>query len=149
GIDCLWLLPVFDSPNRDNGYDVRDYYRLDRRLGNFGQFAELLDAAHARGMRVLLDLPVNHSSDQHAWFQEACRDRNSPCHDYYVWADEKPDGGEEKLIFGAEQGGNWCYVQQVERWYFHTFYAHQPDLNFANPAVRREIHDILGFWLRQ
>lgn len=149
GVDCIWLLPVFDTPDRDNGYDVRDYFRLDARMGNFGQFAELLEEAHDRGMKVLLDLPVNHTSIEHAWFRQASSDRNSPYHDYYVWVDEKPKNGEEKLIFGEDQGGNWCHVPAVDRWYYHTFYRHQADLDFSNPAVQAEIRDIMHFWLHQ
>ena len=149
GVDCLWLLPVFDTPNCDNGYDVRDYYRLDATLGSAGDFARLLEAAQERGIRVLLDLPFNHTSTEHAWFQEARKDRRSKYHDYYIWVDQPPEDGEEKLIFGEEQGGNWCYEEGVDRWYYHTFYHHQADLNFANPAVREEMRDVLRYWLRQ
>ena len=149
GVQCLWLLPIFDTPNRDNGYDVRDYYRLDPSLGTPGEFATLLEQAQERGIRVLVDLPFNHTSVEHAWFQQARSDRTSPYHDYYVWADQPPEHGEEKLIFGDEQGGNWCYEAGVDRWYYHTFYDHQPDLNFANPAVRDEMRDVMRFWLRQ
>ena len=149
GATCVWLLPVFATENRDNGYDVVDYYRVDPRLGGPGDFARLMEGCQERGIRVLLDLPVNHTSSAHPWFLEASSSRESPRHDWYVWADEKPENGKEKLIFGDQQDGNWCYVEAVDRWYYHTFYGHQPDLNFANPAVREEIRAIMRHWLRQ
>src|SRR5690606_14652705 len=111
GVQCLWLLPIFDTPNRDNGYDVRDYYRLEESLGTPGDFATLLEQAQERGIRILVDLPFNHTSVEHSWFQHARKDRKSHYHDYYIWADTPPEDGEEKLIFGEQQGGNWCYEE--------------------------------------
>lgn len=149
GVDCLWLLPIFDSPDRDNGYDVRDYFSLHHHLGNYGDFAHFLEEAENHAIRVLVDLPVNHTSAEHPWFQQARSDPDSHYHHYYIWCDEPPEDGEEKLILGEEQGGNWTHVPELGKYYYHTFYEHQPDLNFANPAVRHEIKKIMRFWLRQ
>lgn len=148
GVNCLWLLPFFGTPNKDNGYDISDYYTVDKRLGNLGGFVEFLDAAQELGMRVIIDLVVNHTSDQHPWFQEARKKEKSRYRDYYIWAKEKPKNEEQKLIFGEEQDGNWEYDRQVGEYYYHTFYKHQPDLNFANPEVQREIRKIMHFWLK-
>lgn len=149
GIDCLWLLPIYDSPYRDNGYDVRDYYRLHSRLGNFGDFARFVEEAESRAIHVLIDLPLNHTSTDHAWFQEAKRNPDSPYHDYYVWCDNPPEDSKPKLILGEQQGGNWTHVPEIDKYYYHTFYSHEPDLNFSNPRVHDEIKNIMRFWLRQ
>lgn len=149
GIDCLWLLPIYDSPYRDNGYDVRDYYRPHPLLGDFGDFALFLEEAESRAIRVLIDLPLNHTSVDHPWFQEAKRDPNSKYHDYYIWCDHPPEDSKPKLIFGKQQQGNWRHVPEIGKYYYHTFYAHEADLNFTNPAVRQEIKNIMRFWLRQ
>ncbi|MCW8193777.1 trehalose synthase [Proteobacteria bacterium 005FR1] len=149
GTDCLWLLPIFASPHRDNGYDVCDYYSIDEQLGDFGNFAKFIEEAEDRGIRVMVDLPLNHTSIDHPWFQEAKRDRNSRFHDYYIWCDEPPDDEPPKIIFGKQQTGNWCYAPEVNRYYYHTFYNHEADLNLTNPRVREEIENIVRFWLRQ
>lgn len=149
GVNCLWLLPFFPSPNRDNGYDITDYYDIDHRLGNLGDFAEFLEAAEELGIRVLIDLVVNHTSDQHPWFQEALKDKDSKFRDFYIWSDKKPEEDGEHAIFGEKQGGtNWKYDKTAKAYYYHTFYPFQPDLNIANPEVRNEIFQIMRFWLK-
>ncbi len=147
GITCLWLLPFYPTPNRDNGYDILDYYGVDHRLGTLGDFVAFMHAARERGIRVIVDLVVNHTSNEHPWFQEA-RDPDSEKHDWYVWADERPEDGAQPLIFeGDEPGSIWTYDRKARQYYMHRFYKHQPDLNIANPAVREEITKIMGFWL--
>ena len=147
GVNTLWLLPFFPTPNRDNGYDVTDYYAVDPRLGTAGDFVEFLCAARERGLRVIIDLPVNHTSDQHPWFQEARRDETSRYHEYYVWSETRPDDAEKGMVFPGVQDEIWTYDRTARKYYFHRFYKHQPDLNIANPAVRAEIMRIMGYWL--
>ena len=147
GITCLWLLPFYPSPNRDNGYDVMDYYGVDQRLGTLGDFVEFMNQARERGLRVLMDLVVNHTSIEHPWFQEARRNPHSPYRDYYVWSKEKPADAHKGMVFPGEQEAIWTYDREAEMYYFHRFYAHQPDLNIANPAVREEIRKVMGFWV--
>lgn len=148
GIDTIWLLPIYKTPNKDNGYDVEDYYTIDPRLGDLGDFTEVLARAEEHNMRILLDLPINDTSNKHPWFQEARSNPNSKYRDYYIWSKEKPEDPDEKLIFGDQQDGNWEYDKEADAYYYHTFYAHQPDLNFANPDVRKEVRRIMHFWLR-
>ena len=148
GVTCLWLLPFYPTPDRDNGYDVTDYYSVDRRLGTLGDFVAFMHQARERGMRVLIDLVVNHTSDQHPWFQEARRDPDSPYRDYYVWSETKPDDAHEEVIFPGVQETIWSHDEEAGAYYLHRFYHHQPDLNIANPAVREEICKIMGFWLK-
>ena len=147
GVTCLWLLPFYPTPNRDNGYDVIDYYAVDPRLGTLGDFVEFLRAARERGMRVIIDLVVNHTSDQHLWFQSARTDPQSPYRDYYVWSQDEPEDIHEGMVFPGVQDAVWTHDEQAGAWYLHRFYKHQPDLNIANPAVREEIKRIMGFWL--
>ena len=149
GVTCLWLLPIFDTPNRDNGYDVRDFYKIDSRLGDMGHFAQLIDAAEEVGMRILIDLAVNHTSTEHFWFKESRKDKNSKYRDYYIWVDEKPEDPAPNMM--AEEGENsssWKYDRTAKAYYFHSFYPHQPDLNIANPQVQEEIFRIMHFWLK-
>ncbi len=146
GVTCLWLQPFYPSPDRDNGYDVSDYYGVAPRYGTLGDFVELVRTARERGIRVIADLVVNHTSNEHPWFQ-AAGDRESPFHDFYVWADEKPADAEEGVIFPGVQHSTWSYDTRVDRWYMHRFYEHQPDLNINNPEVRDEIHKVIGYWL--
>lgn len=149
GIDCIWLLPFYDSPNKDNGYDIRDYYKIDDRIGDFGEFAELVDIAEEKGIRILVDLVVNHTSDQHPWFQEARKNKNSPYRDYYIWSSTKPKNHNDHVMFGHHQGDtNWHFDKEAGAYYYHTFYPHQPDLNMTNPVVREEIKRIMHFWLK-
>ena len=148
GVSCLWLMPFYPSVQRDDGYDITDYYGIDARLGTPGDFTELIRAAADRGIRVIADLVMNHTSDQHPWFQ-AGRDRESPFHDFYVWADEKPPEKPGDLVFPDQERSNWEYDRKARQWYLHRFYSHQPDLNVANPAVRDEIAKVVGYWLQQ
>jgi trehalose synthase len=148
GVSCLWLMPFYPSRQRDDGYDITDFYGVDGRLGTPGDFAELIRTAADRGMRVIADLVVNHTSDQHAWFQ-AGRDPASPYHDFYVWADEKPAEKPGDVVFPDREESNWAFDREAGQWYLHRFYSHQPDLNVANPAVRDEIAQVVGYWLEQ
>ncbi|MBF2005658.1 MAG: alpha-amylase family protein [Chlorogloeopsis fritschii C42_A2020_084] len=147
GVTCLWLLPFYPSPNRDNGYDVMDYYNVDSRLGTLGDFVEFMHEARERGIRVIADLVVNHTSDRHPWFVAARSDRNSKYRDYYVWTEEPPQVDSHTVIFSGEKESVWEYDEQAGAYYLHHFYKEQPDLNIANPAVREEICKIMGFWL--
>lgn len=149
GVNCIWLLPFFDTPNKDNGYDVRDYFQVDNRLGDLGFFAEFVDEAEELGIRILIDLVVNHTSSEHHWFQEARKSKDSKLRDYYIWMEKKPEDDAKHVIFGKEQGNsNWNYDEEAEAYYYHTFYRHQPDLNVANPKVQDEIKRIMHFWLK-
>ncbi|WP_217913997.1 alpha-amylase family protein [Miltoncostaea marina] len=148
GVTCLWLMPFYATAGRDDGYDVTDYYAVDDRLGTLGDFTEMVRTARDRGMRVIADLVVNHTSIHHPWFQSARSSRDSPYRDFYVWSDEKPpDDGE--VVFPDQEDSNWDWDEQAGQWYLHRFYAEQPDLNVANPQVRDEISQIAGFWLQQ
>ncbi|HAA32905.1 MAG TPA: trehalose synthase [Cyanobacteria bacterium UBA8553] len=147
GVTCLWLLPFYPSPNRDNGYDVMDYYNVDPRLGTLGDFVEFMQQARDRGIRVIVDLVVNHTSNQHPWFQSARSDKNSKYRDYYVWSDNPPKDPKVELVFPGVQDSIWEYDEQTGAYYLHRFYKEQPDLNTANPEVREEIRKIMGFWL--
>ena len=147
GVTCLWLLPFYPSPNRDEGYDVMDYYAVDPRLGTLGDFVEFMHKASERGIRVLIDLVVNHTSDQHPWFQAARRSKDSPYRDYYIWSDTLPENAHEGMVFPGYQDSVWEWDEVAQAYYFHRFYRYQPDLNISNPAVREEICRVMGFWL--
>lgn len=147
GITCIWLMPFYPTPNRDNGYDVTDYYSVDPRLGTLGDFVEFMRQAQHRGMRVIVDLVINHTSTDHPWFQAACKDKHSKYRNYYVWSDEKPADAEEGIIFPGYQESIWTYNEEAGAYYLHRFYEHQADLNIANPQVREELYRIMGFWL--
>jgi len=148
GVTCLWLMPFYPTPNRDDGYDVADYAAVDPRLGDMADFAEFMVEARERGMHVIVDLVPNHSSDQHPWFQAARQDPDSPYRDYYIWREDDPGDTSDRVVFPGEQEGIWTYDEQAEAWYLHHFYAFQPDLNFANPAVRNEFRKFMGLWLK-
>jgi maltose alpha-D-glucosyltransferase/alpha-amylase len=148
GVTCLWLNPVHPSPLRDDGYDVTDYYGVHPRLGSLGDFAELIHQAANRGIRVMIDLVVNHTSDQHPWFQDARSSRESRYRDWYIWSDTKPAHADEGIVFPGEQRSVWSYDEHAGAWYYHRFYDFEPDLNLANPAVRDEIEKVMGFWLQ-
>jgi maltose alpha-D-glucosyltransferase/alpha-amylase len=147
GVTCLWLMPFYATPNRDDGYDVCDYYALDPRLGSFGDFVDFMRTARDRGLRVITELIVNHTSDEHPWFR-AARDRGSPLHGFYVWQDEKPEEEPADIVFPDEESSVWAWDDEARRWYLHRFYSFQPDLNVGNPLVRDEIRKIAGFWLQ-
>jgi trehalose synthase len=148
GVSCLWLMPFYPSNDRDDGYDITDFYGIDGRLGTPGDFAEMIRTANDRGIRVVADLVVNHTSERHPWFQ-AGRDRDSAYHDFYVWADEKPAEKPGDVVFPDQEKSNWAYDQKARQWYLHRFYSHQPDLNMDNPDVRDEIAQVVGYWLEQ
>jgi len=149
GVDCLWLMPFMPSCQRDDGYDVTDFYGVDPRLGTHGDLLDVVRTARGGGMRVIADLVVNHTSNQHPWFQDARRGRDSPFHDFYVWRDEKPEEKPGDVVFPDQEDSNWAFDEQAGRWYMHRFYSHQPDLNVANAEVRDEIAQVTGFWLEQ
>jgi maltose alpha-D-glucosyltransferase / alpha-amylase len=148
GVTCLWLSPIHPTPGRDDGYDVTDFYGVDPRLGSLGDFAELMDRADNLGIRVILDLVVNHTSDEHPWFRSACQSPQSPYRDWFVWSQTEPPDRFQGAVFPGEQDETWTYHKGAKAWYFHRFYDYQPDLNFANPQVREEAKKILAFWLR-
>jgi maltose alpha-D-glucosyltransferase/alpha-amylase len=147
GVSCLWLMPFYPTPDLDDGYDVTDYYGVDPRLGTLGDFVEFVRTARDRGLRVIADFVVNHTSDRHPWFEAARSDRRSPYRDYYVWADEPPEDGPTDLVFPGPEESMWHYDERAGQYFLHRFYRHQPDLNAANPDVRREIAKAMGFWL--
>ncbi|MEJ3745953.1 alpha-amylase family protein [Actinomycetes bacterium KLBMP 9797] len=147
GVTCIWLMPFYPTPDRDDGYDIIDFYGVDPRLGTSGYFVEFLRLARDRGMRVIADLVVNHTSDRHPWFQSARSSRESPYRDWYVWRDEPPADGPQGVVFPDQEKSLWEYDERTEQYYLHRFYKHQPDLNVTNPAVRDEICRVLGYWL--
>ncbi|MBD3881480.1 alpha-glucosidase C-terminal domain-containing protein [Phormidium tenue FACHB-886] len=147
GINCIWLMPFYPTPNRDNGYDITDYYSVDPRLGTLGDFVEFTRQANRRGMRVIVDLVINHTSTDHPWFQAACQDKNSKYRDFYVWSEEKPEDAEEGIVFPGRQDSTWTYNEAAGAFYMHRFYDHQADLNIGNPVVREELYKVMGFWL--
>jgi maltose alpha-D-glucosyltransferase/alpha-amylase len=146
GVTCLWLMPIYPSPERDYGYDVADYYAIADKYGTLGDLVELVRTARERGIRVIADLVINHTSIDHRWFQLA-RAGHPIYRDFYVWADEKPPNASAGVIFPGKQESTWSYDRAAKRWYMHRFYPHQPDLNINNPVVRNEIHKVIGFWL--
>lgn len=147
GVDCIWLLPIYPSPLRDDGYDIADYYNILKIYGSAEDFKALLDAVHARGMRLIADLVLNHTSDQHAWFQAARSSRTSPFRDYYVWSDTDQRYSDARIIFVDTEVSNWTWDEQAGQYYWHRFYSSQPDLNYDNPAVRAEMIKVMSFWL--
>ncbi|PKV62974.1 alpha-amylase family protein [Pontibacter ramchanderi] len=147
GIDCIWLAPFQPTPNKDNGYDISDYYGVDPRHGSSGNFVEFMHQANKRGIKVIIDLVVNHTSDQHPWFQDARSSENAKHHDWYVWHKKKPSDWNEGMVFPGVQESTWSYDKKAKAWYYHRFHHFQPDLNWDNPDVRAEIKRIIGFWL--
>lgn len=146
GVDALWLCPIFASPQADNGYDISDYRAIDPMFGTMEEMRTLIREAGARGISILLDLVLNHTSDQHRWFREALRSRDNPYHDYYIWRDGKP-GTPPNGMMAAFGGSAWTWVPELEQYYFHQFAPQQPDLNWENPRVRRELYDMILFWM--
>jgi maltose alpha-D-glucosyltransferase/alpha-amylase len=147
GVDCLWILPMYPSPFRDDGYDIADYYSIHPQYGTMDDFREFLDAAHARGLRVITELVVNHTSDQHPWFQEARQSTDNPRRDWYVWSDTDDRYRDVRIIFLDTENSNWSWDPVSKAYYWHRFFSHQPDLNFDNPAVREEMWNVMKFWL--
>ncbi|HWI35083.1 MAG TPA: alpha-amylase family protein [Burkholderiales bacterium] len=148
GVTAIWLMPFQKSPCRDDGYDISDYYTVDPRYGTLGDFVEFTHGAKQRGMRVIIDLVVNHTSDEHAWFQEARRDPGSKYRDWYVWSKKKPPHADQGMVFPGVQKTTWSWDKEARLYYFHRFYDFQPDLNTANPHVQAEILKIMGFWIQ-
>jgi len=148
GVTCLWLLPIFPSPLKDDGYDIADYRSIHPSYGTLDDFTRFLEAAHERGLRVIIELVLNHSSDQHAWFQRA---RHAPAgsieRDFYVWSDTDQKYRDARIIFVDSEPSNWTWDPVAQAYYWHRFFHHQPDLNYDNPAVLQEILGILDFWL--
>jgi maltose alpha-D-glucosyltransferase / alpha-amylase len=147
GIDCIWLLPIFQSPLRDGGYDISDYFTILPDFGDLGDFVQLVDEAHKRGMRVIADLVMNHTSDQHPWFQASRSDPTGPYGDYYVWSDTDTRYRDARIIFVDTEKSNWTFDPVRGAYYWHRFFGHQPDLNFENPAVQDTMIGTLRFWL--
>ena len=148
GVTAIWLLPFQPTPGRDDGYDISDYYGVDPRYGSLGDFVEFTQGCRQRGLRVLIDLVVNHTSNQHPWFQEARKDPKSKYRDWYVWSKKKPRNANQGMVFPGVQKTTWNYDDIAKAWYFHRFYDFQPDLNTSNPEVQAEILKIMGFWLQ-
>jgi maltose alpha-D-glucosyltransferase/alpha-amylase len=148
GVTCIWLIPFQPSPNRDNGYDISDYYGVDPRHGTLGDFVDFTHHAKEYGIRVMMDLVINHTSDQHPWFQSARKDKDSPYRDWYVWSKKKPPDANKGMVFPGVQKTTWSFDPVAREYYFHRFFDFQPDLNTANPQVRTEILRIMGFWLQ-
>ena len=149
GVTGIWLMPFQTSPCKDDGYDVSDYYNVDPRYGTLGDFVEFTHAAEQRGIRVLIDLVVNHTSNEHRWFKEARKDPKSKYREWYVWSKKKPANANQGMVFPGVQKTTWSYDKEARAYYFHRFYDFQPDLNTSNPEVQAEILKIMGFWIQQ
>ena len=147
GIDCLWLSPMFPSPLKDDGYDISDYFNIHPDYGTVADFKILVREAHQRGIRVITDLVLNHTSDQHPWFQEARKSKNNSYRDYYVWSDTDQKYQEARIIFVDTETSNWTYDVATGQYYWHRFYACQPDLNYDNPMVANKMMEVMRFWL--
>ena len=147
GIDCIWLLPFYESPLRDGGYDISDYYTVLPEHGSLDDFQKFLAAAHAKGIRVIADLVINHTSDKHPWFQEARSSSDSSKRDWYVWSDTDQKYLEARIIFSDTERSNWTWDEVAGAYYWHRFFSHQPDLNYDNPEVQKAILDVVSFWL--
>jgi maltose alpha-D-glucosyltransferase/alpha-amylase len=147
GVDCLWLLPMYASPLRDGGYDIADYYAILPEYGTLEDFRIFLNAAHARGIRVITDLVVNHTSDIHPWFKEASSSPDSPRRDWYVWSDTPERYKEARIIFTDTEKSNWTWCETAKSFYWHRFFSHQPDLNYDNPEVQQAMLDAVDYWL--
>jgi maltose alpha-D-glucosyltransferase/alpha-amylase len=148
GVDVIWLAPFQPSPNRDNGYDISDYYGVDPRYGSSGDFVEFINHTRKRGIRVILDLVVNHTSNQHPWFKQACSDPDSEYRDWYLWSKKRPAGWNKGMVFPGVQKAVWTRDPVAKAYYHHRFYDFQPDLNMDNPRVRAEILRVMGYWLQ-
>jgi maltose alpha-D-glucosyltransferase/alpha-amylase len=147
GVDCIWLLPMYPSPYKDDGYDISDFMSIHQDYGTVADFKALLDAAHERGLKVIADLVVNHTSDQHAWFQEGRKDPDSPYRDYYVWSDDPTRYADARIIFIDTEVSNWTFDPVAGQYFWHRFFSHQPDLNYENPSVQEEMLNIVRYWL--
>jgi trehalose synthase len=148
GVTCLWLMPFYPTAERDDGYDITDFYGVDPRLGTHGDLIEVIRTARDRGMRVIADLVVNHTSIQHPWFQRARQSRDDPFHDFYVWRDDEPPDTSDQVVFPDQEQSLWTFNEPTGEWYLHRFYKEQPDLNVADPRVRDEVAKVMDFWLQ-
>ncbi len=147
GVDCIWLLPFYQSPLRDGGYDISDFFTILSEYGDLADAVHLVEEAHRRGIRIIADLVMNHTSDQHPWFQESHRDRTNPRADWYVWNDDDLRWSEARIIFTDSERSNWSWDAQRGQYYWHRFFGHQPDLNYDNPEVQTAMLDVVKFWL--
>ena len=147
GVDCLWLLPFYQSPLRDGGYDISDFWTILPEYGDLADAVELVEQAHKRGLRIIADLVMNHTSDQHPWFQESRQDRTNPKADWYVWSDDDTRYPEARVIFVDTEKSNWTFDAQRGQYYWHRFFSHQPDLNYDNPEVADTMLDVVRYWL--
>ncbi len=147
GVDCIWVLPIYPSPLKDDGYDIADYYDVHPDYGTLADFKHLVQEAHQRGLRIIADLVLNHTSDQHPWFQASRSDPDSKYRDYYVWSDTKDKYADARIIFLDTEDSNWTYDEKAGKYFWHRFYSSQPDLNYDNPEVREEMLKVMKFWL--
>jgi maltose alpha-D-glucosyltransferase/alpha-amylase len=147
GINCIWLLPIYPSPLRDDGYDISGYSDVLPTYGTIADFKELVEQAHQRGLKIITDMVLNHTSDQHPWFQQGRLDPQSPYRDYYVWSDSQEKYRDARIIFLDTEKSNWTWDEAAGQYFWHRFYSTQPDLNYDNPAVREEMKQIMSFWL--
>jgi len=147
GVDCLWLLPFYSSPLRDGGYDISDFFTILPEYGKLGDAVRLMEESHRRGIRIITDLVVNHTSDQHTWFQESRKSRDNPRADWYVWSDTDQRYPEARIIFTDTERSNWAWDPDRQQYYWHRFFSHQPDLNYDNPEVQEAMMGVLRFWL--
>jgi maltose alpha-D-glucosyltransferase/alpha-amylase len=149
GVDCIWLLPVYPSPLKDDGYDIASFYGINPDFGFLEDFRMTVEEVHRRGMKIIADLVVNHTSDQHPWFIESRRSKDSPMRDFYVWSPTDDKYKDTRIIFLDTEKSNWTYDEQTGEYYWHRFYSSQPDLNYDNPAVQEEMLKIIHFWMEQ
>ncbi len=147
GVDCIWIMPIYPSPLRDDGYDIADYYSVDSAYGSLDQLKVMIEAAHQRNIRIVMDLVLNHTSDAHPWFQASRSDKNSPYRDYYVWNDDNKKYADVRIIFSDVEKSNWTWDEKAGQYFWHRFYSTQPDLNFDNPKVQDEMLNVVRFWL--
>ena len=147
GVDCIWLLPIYESPLRDGGYDISDFVKILPEFGDLGDFVQLVDEAHKRGMRIIADLVMNHTSDEHPWFKASRSDPEGQFGDYYVWSDTQLSYSDARIIFVDTEQSNWSWDPVREQYYWHRFFSHQPDLNYENPEVQTAMIEVLKFWL--
>ncbi len=147
GIDCIWLLPIYPSPLKDDGYDIADYYDIHPDYGTLEDFKALVKGVHERGMRLIVDLVMNHTSDQHPWFVESRSSKDSPMRDFYVWSPTNTRYAQARVIFVDTEESNWAYDERTGEYYWHRFYSSQPDLNYDNPKVQQAMLDVIRFWL--
>jgi len=149
GVDAIWLSPIYPTPDADFGYDVSNYVDIDPRFGTLADFDRFLEAAHQRGLRIVLDLVLNHTSEEHAWFQESKKDKTNPKRDWYLWRDPAPKGGQPNNWASVFGGPGWEFDRTTGQYYFHMFYKEQPDVNWHNPEVRQAMLDVFRFWLER